>query len=643
MLKDLFHDRTSVSAPAVSPDGKRIAFVVSTIDLDENTTRSRVWLSGPDGDPAPVTAGPNDAQPAWSPDGRLLAFTSKRGEKDKEATLHVMPLAGPGEVRTVATMKEGFAEPQWSPDGRYLAFTSRTRDARYDAKDESWQPPRKIETFFTRLNGEDWVFDRPSHVYVVRADGTGSPRNLTPGPHQHDGVSWLADSSGVVTSGARHDDWDLDLAQDLYVVPLDGEIRALTSQTGGYFHPSVSPDGTRVALLGNDDPMIEPQNARVGVLPLDGGPITWVSTDLDRTFSPFPGARAPIWTDDATLLATAEDHGDVHLYEVAADGSAAPRPLTSGPVAVQGFSAAAGKVAMAQATVEHPAELVTLDGPVTDVTTSWSGWEKFAVPCADGSGEIDAWIMRPANFDDSQTYPVLLNVHGGPFTQYGEGFFDEAQMQAAAGFVVLMSNPRGGSGRDTAWGQSIVGAKHPKVPGTGWGSVDVDDVMAVLDHALATYAFCDRDRVGMLGGSYGGYMATTLATRFSDRFRAICSERAVNNMLTEEFTSDVSGAFQVFLGVSVVEDPDAYAAMSPIHQAKEINTPLLIIHSENDLRCPVNQAEELFVAMRFMGKDVTFYRFPGEDHELTRGGSPVHRKMRAEIVLDYFTERLAVR
>ena len=641
MLNELYHGRSWVGSPAVSPDGKRIAFVVATIDLDENTTRTRVWLSGPEGDPAPTTAGPNDSQPAWSPDGRFLAFTSRRGEKDKEATLHVMPVTGPGEVRTVGSMVEGFGGPTWSPDGKHIAFTSRTRDARYDAKDESWQPPRKIETFFSRMNGEGWVCDRPTHVYVVASDGTGSPRNLTPGKYQHDGVDWLADSSGIVTSGSRHEGWDFDYAVDLLVVPLNGEITALTSQNGMYMAPAVSPDGNRIAFLGHDDPHVNPQNLKVGVIASGGGDIRWVSSGLDRTFGPTAGTQAPIWLDNDTILASAEDRGDTHLYEVAADGSKDPLPLTKGAIAVHSFSAAGGTVAIAQATAQHPAELVTLDGPITSLTTSWSDWQKFAVPCTDGSGEIDAWIMRPQDFDESATYPVLLNVHGGPFTQYGEGFFDEAQMQAAAGFVVLMSNPRGGSGRDNAWGQAISGRKHPVIPGSGWGSVDVDDVMAVLHHALATYPFCDGERVGMLGGSYGGFMATTLAGRFSNRFAAICSERAVNNMITEEFTADISTVWRVSLGVTHVDDPAEYAQMSPIQYVKDITVPLLIIHSEDDLRCPINQAEELFVAMRLLGKDVTFYRFPAENHELSRNGSPVHRKMRAEIILDYFTDKLA--
>ena len=251
--------------------------------------------------------------------------------------------------------------------------------------------------------------------------------------------------------------------------------------------------------------------------------------------------------------------------------------------------------------------------------------------------------MRPEGFEARRRYPVLLNVHGGPFTQYGETFFDEAQMQAAAGFVVLMSNPRGGSGRETSWGQAIMGPAHPTVPGPGWGTVDVDDVMAVLDGALARYRFCDPDRVGMLGGSYGGYMATQLAGRFSDRFRAICSERAVNNLISEEWSSDIATAFRSEHGANHLEDPELYASMSPIRYVADIDVPMLLLHSENDFRCPISQAEELFVALRLLGKDVTFYRFPGEGHELSRSGSPVHRRMRAEIVLDWFTERLAPR
>jgi dipeptidyl aminopeptidase/acylaminoacyl peptidase len=635
---DLLHGRSTVGAPRVSPDGSHVACVVATIDLDENITRSRIWLDG-----GPVTAGPHDGQPVWSPDGRWLAFTSRRGEKKGDTTLHVMPVSGPGEVRTLCVMPDGLGDVAWSPDGRWIAFTSRTRDARYDAKDVSWQPPRKIERFFSRLNGEDWVFDRPQHVYVVAADGTSKPRNLTPGEFQHGGVAWLHDSSGIVTSAQRHHEWDRDLARDLYVVPLEGQIEALTDQTGAYGFPAVSPDGAHIAFIGSDDPGVYPQNTRVGVMRRDGTERRWISEDLDRTFTATIGTRPPVWIDAERLVATAEDRGDTHLYELNIHGDA-PKPLTDGRLGVTDYDAAGGTVATTQTSVQRPAELWIDRGSgferATHVTTERVGWEKFSVPCSDGSDEIDAWIMRPATFDPAQRYPVLLNVHGGPFTQYGESFFDEAQMQAAAGFVVVMSNPRGGSGRHTGWGQAIMGPKHGTVPGTGWGSVDVDDLIAVLDAALGRYEFCDPDRVGMLGGSYGGYMATMLAARYGDRFKAICSERAVNNLLTEEANSDIATMFRIEHGSDPVSDPDEYLRMSPIQLARDIHVPMLLIHSEEDYRCPINQAEELWMTLRWLGRDVTFYRFPGENHELSRSGSPQHRKMRAEIILDFFAERL---
>lgn len=643
------------SSPAVSPDGLQVAFVVNRIDMAKNKYFSQVWLADADGahPPRPITGGDHDGNPTWSPDGVSLAFTSRRSEKKGDATLHVMPVGAPGETRTVATMKDGVTNVAFSPDGRWIAFISRTQHERYEAEDDSWRAPRKIERFFSRLNDEDWVFDRPSHIYVVSADGTSTPRNLTPGEFQHDGLAWLPDSSGVTTSSARHDTWDLDLASDIFIVALNGETRALTSQTGTYAQPSPSPTGDSVAFLGADNPDTYPQNVSIGLISTASGKHRWVSRKLDRTFETTAGTQRPRWIDDNTLLCTAEDRGETHIYLVHADGQA-PEAITSGAITVKSIDEAAGTIAFCAGAVDEVSDLFAIPTAdrsgkphrLTNFAQSYQSaaqpqqWERFAVPCTDGSGEIDAWIMRPVGFDETHKYPVVMNVHGGPHTQYGETYFDEAQFQAAAGFVVLMSNPRGGSGREQTWGQAILGPNHPRVPGKGWGSVDVDDVMAVLDGTLARYPFCDGNRVGMQGGSYGGYMATMLAGLHSDRFRAICSERSVNNLLTEEFTSDIATVFRVEHGLTHLDDPDEYVRMSPIRFVRDINCPMLLVHSEEDFRCPISQAEELFVALRLLRKDVTFYRFPGESHELSRSGSPVHRRQRAEIILDFFAKHL---
>jgi dipeptidyl aminopeptidase/acylaminoacyl peptidase len=648
--------RSSVEQPAVSPDGTRIAFVVATTDLAKNTTRSKVWL-----DDTPVSAGDHDANPTWSPDGRFLAFTSRRGEQRGDSTLHVLPVDGPGEVRTVCTMPDGLGAVTWSPDGRWIAFTSRTRHERYEAKDESWQAPRKIERFFSRLNGEDWIVDRPQHVYAVAADGTGTPRNLTPGDFQHDGVCWLRDSSGIVTSAQRHDTWDLDQASDLYVVSIpadaddadgeqEGRVRCLTANDGNYGSPSVSPDGTLVAFIGSADSRTYPKNEQIGILPIDSvnapdTDIRWTSADLDRTFQSTNGSRPPVWESNDHLLAIAEDRGDTHLYRISADRSTAPTPIIDGRCTVTGFDAAGGLLVSTRTSVDHPAELYVGDEQHThvgDATARRSlGWEKFTTPTADGSDEIDAWIMRPADFDPAKRYPVLLNVHGGPHTQYGESFHDEFQMQAATGFVVVLGNPRGSSGRHTGWGQAIMGPDHPTAPGSGWGTVDVEDVLAIIDAALERYDFCDPGRVGMLGGSYGGYMATWLAGHHGGRFRAFCSERAVNNATSMEWSSDIATGFSAFHGGTHLELPQEYVRISPIEAVRDIDTPMLIIHSEDDWRCPISQSEELWVALKLLDKPVDYYRFPGENHELSRAGSPVHRVQRAEIILDWFTAHLA--
>ena len=630
----------------MSPTGDHVAFVVASTSLDDNTTRTRVWL-----DDAPLTAGDHDGSPTWSPDGRFLAFTSRRGERKGEATLHVIPIDHAGEVRTVCTLPEGIGDLAWSPDGRWLAFISRTRDARYDAQDESWQPPRKVERFQGRLDGEGWVFDRPSHVYVVAADGTAPPRNLTPGDFSHGGVAWQRDSEGIITVSSRHDGWDTQWTSDLYAIGLDTSVRCLTAHDGVYGFPAVSHSGHHVAFVGHGDARTLPQNSKVGILPIDADGATadeimWISSHLDRTFASIFGSPAPVWEEgDTKLLAVAEDRGDAHLYRLTADGSTAPEVVTSGALSVTGVSAGGGVRATTRTTIDRPDELWVGDQQRSSVSADWSadlsGWEKFQAPTADGTNEIDAWIMRPVDFDPGVSYPVLLNVHGGPFTQYGEYFFDEAHAQAAAGFVVILGNPRGGSGRDTEWGQALLGPDHPTRQGAGWGSVDVDDVHSIIDAALDRYEFCDRDRVGMLGGSYGGYMATLLAAYHPGRFRAFCSERAANNLTSMEWSSDIATYFHGEHGASLLEDPERYHAMSPVNAAQHINSPMLIIHSEDDWRCPIGQAEELWVALKLRGVDVDFYRFPAEGHELSRSGSPLHRVQRFEIILDWFADKLA--
>lgn len=676
LVSRLLDGQVSTGEVAVSPDGSKVAFTTSRVDLEANTYRRQIWLADTDGSgtPRPLTSGdPGETSPVWSPDGRHLAFVSRRGgdPTDRRASLHIIPVEGPGEVRRLVERPDSLSSPAWSPDGRMIAFAARVPHERYTHDKDADREPRRIETYYTRLNGEGWVYDRPNHVFAVAADGTGSVIDLTPESELPEGASpdhsdfcWTPDSSAVIVAAARHAGWDTDLATDLYRISLPTAggapvAEALTDGGLDCWSPSVSPDGTLVAFLGNKDPLTYPQNVRVGVVDLASGSRRWISESLDRTFVLTSGTVRPVWVDGSTVLASAEDRGTSHLFSLDATGASDPTPITSGPRCITSWDRR-GDVTVAVITeVDRPGRVlrVETDGTMRELLDpaaalverfSPTGWTRFSAPCPHPTpgtdGEIDAWIMCPPGvdpMDGSSPLPVIVNVHGGPHTQYGETFLDEAQAQAAAGFVVIMSNPRGGSGREQAWGQAILGPKHPVAPGTGWGVADLEDVLSVIDTALERFPVCDRERVGMQGGSYGGYMATLLASRHEGRLRAVCSERAVNNLLTEEWSSDIGTMFRVEHGVDPVTDPEEYLRMSPVRFASEIDIPMLIIHSEDDIRCPVSQAEELFITLRWLGKPVEFWRFPGEDHELSRSGSPFHRRRRFEIILEWFTERLA--
>ena len=265
--------------------------------------------------------------------------------------------------------------------------------------------------------------------------------------------------------------------------------------------------------------------------------------------------------------------------------------------------------------------------------------ERFTAVSADGY-EVDAWLVRPAGFEEGKRYPTLLSIHGGPFSQYGTGFFDEFQVYSGAGYAVLFSNPRGGSGYSEAHGRAIRGPVGDAGP--GWGTRDYEDVMAVVDTAIERFDFVDPDRLGVIGGSYGGYM-TSWIIGHTNRFKAAISERAVNNLVSMFGSSDIFWVFERQFGGPLWDNVDAYIERSPSTYAKNIETPVLVLHSENDLRCSIEQGEHLFNLLRLLGKDVEMLRFPAESHELSRAGSPIHRVLRFEAVLEWFGRYIAPR
>ena len=633
---------TGVADPRLRPGGREVAYVVWWIDPDEKEYRSAIWLASVDGtaEPRQLTSGAKrDASPRWSPDGERLAFVSSRGD-DKTAQLYVLPLAG-GEARKLTALKEDPGELAWSPDGTKIAFAARVRDGAYEEEDEHKRAPRRFTRLSYKLDNVGWTGDRRQHIFVVDVDAGGDPTQLTSGDFEDGAPTWSPDGTRLAFASARDADWDIKLASDIYTLDLrGGEPRKLTRGDGGCSTPVWSPDGATIAFVYSPGTLDWPHHGQIALVPPDGGDMRVLTSALDRNCAPFPALREPAW-DGGRIVFALEDRGNTHVYAVEASGGA-PERLVAGEQAVNGFDARNGVLVHAASTATALAELYAGDRQLTRHATSFGDErslaepERFTARSRDGS-EVDCWIVRPAGLEPGRAYPTLLSIHGGPFTQYSTGFFDEFQIYAGAGYAVVYANPRGSSGYSETWGRAIRGPS--KEQGPGWGTVDYEDLMAAIETAVERFAFVDGERLGVLGGSYGGFMTSWIVGHTS-RFKAACSERAVNNLVSAYGSSDVFWAFAGQFGSFLYEDFDAWVKHSPSTYADAIETPLLIMHSENDLRCSVEQAEHLFITLRLAQKDVEFVRFPAEGHELSRGGSPTHRVQRFEILLDWFDRHL---
>ncbi|MFC6089120.1 S9 family peptidase [Saccharothrix lopnurensis] len=621
---------------SVTVRGDLVLVNVTTPDVAANAYRGglhRVPLDG--SGPRRWTWAERDLAPRISPDGRWVAFL-RVGERGGVPQLHVMPAAG-GESRKLTDLRLGAGAPTWSPDSRRLVFTSRVPEAgRYgeprEGEDAAPEPdaeaPRHITRLDYRIDDVGFVADRRARLFTVDAlDPDAAPVELTDGSFAVAEPTWTADGERLVFVAERDLGAVETLDTDLYSVPATGGEPELLVRSAGQAHcPVALPDGG-VVFYGAESTGVHAVARNQGLWRFDGGePVRLTDTE---TVDCEKGSGPAVVTASGVLVAV-RHRGAVELRRVPPDAAGATLDelelLAGERGEVRSFAADGDVVVAVVSTPDNTGEVVLVGGgPLTDLGSAVPLRPAVELTGAAPDGyPVHGWLVLP---EGEGPHPVLLAVHGGPFMYHGWGFFDEAQVYAAAGYAVVLPNPRGSAGYGQAHGQAVIGA---------FGTVDVDDVLAVLDLALERPEL-DAGRVGVMGGSYGGFMTTWLAAHHGERFRAAWSERAVNAWDSFSGSSDIGWYFtEAYCG----PDPAAHRAMSPLTHAGKITVPFMVAHSEHDWRCPLEQAQRLFVALRRNGVEAEMLIFPGEGHELTRSGKPRHRQQRFDHVLAWWARHL---
>ncbi len=639
-----------VHEAVVSPAGDRVAYAVRRMDIEADRYRSALYVSGVDGsDVARWTDGvADDGTPRWSPDGAVVAFVSDRGEVPegkKRAPKNVFVIAGPGaQPRQIARFADDCGDLAWLPDGSGVIVT---------LKDAALPQPEGTPKVYDRLrykSDDAGMFDlRRKHLWLVPLfESSGAPRKLTDGDWDDVQPAPSPDGTQVAFTSNRSGDRDRNTVSDIWVIPLGGGAAArVTTERGQFSNASWSPDGASIACLGTADAVgAGARNTRVWRFGRDGDSGRDLLGDWDRTTGSRvmsdvrgePPALPPVWTRDGRILFIGSDQGTANLYSCHADGGEV-RAETLG--AHQLVSATLDRDARCfagvLATATSPGEVVTGQPgrglhPITALNTELLATRYIAEPelvhftGADGWG-IEGWLLRPRGFDASRQWPLVLEIHGGPHGAYGHSFFHEFQVLAGRGYAVLYTNPRGSHAYGDRFVRACVG---------DWGGKDYLDLMAAVDHALGQ-GWVDPKRLYVTGGSYGGFM-TNWIVGHTDRFKAAATQRSISNNVSAFGTSDIGWHFWQFEMGDATPWRDAHKLIerSPLTYVEDVRTPLLILHAEKDFRCPIEQAEQLFVALTVLGKEAVFVRFQDDSHELTRGGKPKNRIDHARRIADWF-------
>jgi len=641
----------------LSPDGKHVVYALQRVDRKTEKKVANLWIVAADGSGAPrqfTWGDQRDRTPRWSPDGSRIAFLSDRGNTDKPAQIHIIPFGG-GEARPLGRIDGEIGALEWSPDGRRLLCAVRKQDAEELEREADEQKKklgvvyRRYERAFFKFDGHGYLPHERWHLWLVDAR-SGRARQLTDGPvWDEEHPAWSPDGRSIAYMSNRSPDPDLQPDHiDLLVMPsAGGEARSIKTPVGYKIMPSFSPDGQWIAYYGYEGDGLYYKNTGLWVVPADGSAKPRNLTDkYDLHISPMvindigaPEQMPPVWSRDGrTLYFQVAHHGSSMLVSLSRDGKTLTEVVgEGGTVGAFSFDREQTRVAYFYGRMDDPGQVYVREMPagstrhLTRVNRNvldgldLGKVEEHWIETPAGN-EVQGWILTPPGFDGRRKYPSILYIHGGPLTQYGKFFMHEFYVLAAAGYVVHFCNPRGGRGYGEAHARAIWGA---------WGTADYDDLMAWTDF-VARKNYIDTKRMGVTGGSYGGYM-TLWIIGHSERFKAAVTARCVSNFISEWGSSDLNWTFEYELEAGPpFKDFQKYWDMSPLKYLGAAKTPTMVIHSENDLRCPIEQGEQAFVALKRAGVPSEMIRFPDEFHGLSRTGRTDRRIARIGHILRWF-------